>query len=92
MDATFRDMLAYVAELSGTFARTTRTGALELVWYEETGLTLTGANRFDFVPRDDSVQITGITATVDGVTYIAGGGVETEVYTEGGEDFETGDA
>lgn len=70
--STFRDILAYVAELSGTFARTTRAGALELVWYEESGLTLTGANRFDFVPRDDVIRITGITATVDGVTYIAG--------------------
>lgn len=72
VDSTFRDILAYVAELSGTFARTTRTGALELVWYEESGLTLTGANRFDFVPRDDVIQITGIIATMDGVTYIAG--------------------
>jgi hypothetical protein len=76
-DLTCRDMLGYVAELSGTFARATRTGKIELTWYTPSGLTLTGANRYNFVPRDDVVQITGVMATVTGadgqsVTYLAG--------------------
>ena len=75
-DLSFRDVLAYVATLSGTFSKTNRAGALELRWYSSTDLTLTPANRFDFKPREDFVQITGVLANVstDGetVTYLAG--------------------
>lgn len=71
-DYTLRDALGYVAELSGTFARMSRTGALELKWYEPTGIELGPANRFNFKPRDDEIRITGVIATVDNKTYIAG--------------------
>ena len=71
-DLTCRDVLGYVAELSGTFARATRAGKIELAWYSASGLALTGANRFNFVPRDDVVQITGVMATIDETTYLAG--------------------
>jgi hypothetical protein len=71
-DYTFRDMLGYVAELSGAFARMNRHGALELTWYKPTGLILTPTNRFNFKPRDDQIKITGIMATVDDTTYLAG--------------------
>lgn len=71
-DLTFRDVLGYVAELSGCFAKMNRLGALELKWYEPIDLTLTPANRFSFVPREDLVQIKGIMATIEGTTYLAG--------------------
>lgn len=71
-DLTFRDILSYVAELSGSFARCNRTGAAELAWYEPTGTTLTGANRFDFRPSDDLISIKGVMATVGDTTYLAG--------------------
>ena len=71
-DLTFRDVLGYVAELSGSFAKCNRNGALELKWYKPTGLILDSSNRFNFVPRDDKIQITGIMATVDDTTYLAG--------------------
>jgi len=76
-DYTLRDMLAFVAELSGTFARFNRLGALELVWYTNSGLTLTGANRFNFIPREDLVQIRGVSRTIvdntgEEITYLAG--------------------
>lgn len=71
-DLTCRDVLGYVAELSGTFARATRAGKVELTWYSPSGLTLTGANRYNFVPRDDVVQITGVMATIDEIPYLAG--------------------
>jgi len=71
-DLTFRDILSYVAELSGSFARCNRTGAVELAWYEPTGLTLAGANRFDFRPSDDLISIKGVMATVGDTTYLAG--------------------
>ena len=71
-DYTCRDILGYIAELSGTFARMNRHGALELTWYKPTGLILAPTNRFDFRPRDDKIRITGVIATVDDTTYIAG--------------------
>lgn len=71
-ELTLRDVLGYVAELSGTFARMSRTGALELTWFKPSGVTLSPSNRFDFIPRDDTVQIKGIMVTVDDTTYLAG--------------------
>ena len=78
-DLTFRDVLGYVAELSGSFAKCNRNGSLELRWYEPTGLVLDGSNRFNFTPRDDKIQITGIMATIEAEddieedgTYLAG--------------------
>ena len=82
-DLTLRDVLGYVAELSGTFAKCTRTGSVELRWYEPTDLELKPEDRYDFTPSDDVIQITGIVATVKGeeeeddVTYISG----SEGYT-----------
>ena len=71
-DLNFRDIIGYIAELSGTFAKCNRNGALELLWYTPTGLTLDPSNRFDFKPSDDVVQIKGIMATVEDTTYLAG--------------------
>lgn len=75
-DLTLRDMLSYVAELAGCFARFNRTGALELTWYSSSGLTLTGANRFNFKPREELINIRGVAVTVkvDGeeTMYLAG--------------------
>lgn len=71
-DLTLRDVLAYVAALAGRFARCSRTGALELAWYEPSGLELGPMNRFNFRPKDFTVQIKGVMATVDDVTYLAG--------------------
>lgn len=71
-DLTFRDIIGYVAELSGTFAKCNRNGASELSWYKSTGLILDPSNRFDFKPSDDSVQIKGIMATVEDTTYLTG--------------------
>ena len=71
-DLTFRDVVGYVAELAGCFAKCNRHGALELRWYEQTDIELDPANRFNFKPSDDVIQIKGIMATVDGTTYLAG--------------------
>lgn len=76
-DYTFRDIIGCVAELAGCFAKINRLGALEIKWYTPTGLTLGPANRFDFKPREDLVQIKGIMATAtdengEEVTYLTG--------------------
>ncbi len=71
-DLTFRDIIGYIAEVSGTFAKCNRNGALELRWYTPTNITLGPANRFDFKTSDDLVQIKGVMATVEDTTYLAG--------------------
>lgn len=71
-DLTFRDVLGYVAELAGCFAKINRAGALEIKWYEESGLELGPRNRFDFKVKNYTVQIKGVMATVDNATYLAG--------------------
>lgn len=71
-DYSLRDILGFVAELSGSFARCNRNGALELAWYEDVGLTLDGNNRFDFKPREDLIQIKGVKFETEDTVYIAG--------------------
>ncbi|HHX59372.1 MAG TPA: hypothetical protein GX707_01340, partial [Epulopiscium sp.] len=71
-ELTLRDVLGYVAELAGCFARCNRNGALELTWYKPTGLEIGPANRFSFKPSDDEVRIKGIMATVGDTIYLAG--------------------
>lgn len=71
-DYTFRDIIGYVAELAGCFAKCNRDGALELKWYEETGIRLEPSNRFNFKPSDDLVKIGGVMAEIDDTIYVAG--------------------
>ncbi|HZJ99354.1 MAG TPA: hypothetical protein VFC79_05085, partial [Tissierellaceae bacterium] len=71
-ELTFRDVLGYVAELSGTFAKCNRSGRLELKWYEPTDLVIEPSIRYDFTPSDDVVQIKGIMASTEDTTYLAG--------------------
>lgn len=71
-DLTLRDILGYVAELSGTFAKINREGSLELKWYADSGITLGSGNRFNFKPSDDEVRIKGIMAIIEETKYIIG--------------------
>lgn len=72
-DYTLRDMLSAVAALSGTFARFSRTGALELEWYNtEINETYTGANRFNFISREDLISISGVSYEDEDTIYLAG--------------------
>lgn len=71
-DLTLRDVLGYVAELAGCFAKCNRHGAIELRWYEETDLIIKPNNRSNFKHNDDLIQIKGVMATVENKTYLAG--------------------
>lgn len=78
-DLSLRSILGYVAELSGTFAKVNRNGALELRWYEQTDLNIEPSNRFKLELSDDIVQIKGILVRVkeneddeDEVVYLTG--------------------
>lgn len=71
-DLTFRDIIGYVAELAGCFAKCNRNGALELKWYEQTNIELGPMNRFNFKPSDDTVKITGVMYATEDTVYLAG--------------------
>jgi hypothetical protein len=74
---SFRDIIRFVAELSGTFARMNRLGALELKWYEPTGITIGPENRENLKVGDGILQIKGVMATKEDKTYLVG----TDEYT-----------
>ena len=57
---SYRDILSYVAQLSGTFAKTTRSGDIELKWYTPTDIVIEPKNRFHLEVSDEEVNITGI--------------------------------
>ena len=65
-DYTFRDILGYVAELSGTFSKFNRSGQLELSWYKDSTLSFTPHNRYNLKVSDEVVKITGIMYVEDG--------------------------
>ena len=59
-DLSCRDILGFVAQLSGSFAKITRDGKVALKWYEPTDLELGPMNRFEFKPSDEEIAITGV--------------------------------
>lgn len=60
-DATYRQVLQAVAELSGTFAQMHRNGGLELKWYEDQSqYEITPNERFAFNQDDFIASIPGI--------------------------------
>lgn len=72
-DHTFRDIIGFVAQLAGCFARCNRVnGALELAWYEPTDVEIGPMNRFNFKPSDNTVQITGVMYETEDTIYLAG--------------------
>lgn len=78
-DLSIRDILGFVAELSGKFAKVDRLGSLELVWYESTDIEINPDNRFSLELSDEVVQIKGVMVEVEGegseeegVIYLAG--------------------
>lgn len=78
-DLTLRDVLSYVAEISGSYARFNRLGSLELGWYDNNSITVTPDHRSNLVAKKHQIQITGISKTIKGegeeeedATYLSG--------------------
>lgn len=80
-DVTLRNILGYVAELSGGFAKFNRLGTLELKWYEETGVEITPDQRSNLDVSDFEINITGVSITVPETKTIVSE-VEGEIVTE----------
>jgi len=71
-NATYRDILAWVCELSGTFAYINKNNGLELRWYTPSGEVYDGNNRFSIKVKNYSVNVTGIKYETDDAIYLAG--------------------
>lgn len=70
---SYRDILAWVAELSGTFAHINRSNGLELKWYGSTSVeSYDGNHRFDYKVNEHTVQITGISYSTEDTVYLTG--------------------
>lgn len=61
---TYRDVLKWIAEIAGSYARMTRNGALELAWFQTADVNLTAGQYFPdtekaeyTVPRITGVQV-----------------------------------
>lgn len=54
-DATAREVLGWIAQAACSYARFSRTYALELVWFSETDRVLTAANYSEFTPCEYEV-------------------------------------
>ena len=59
-DFTLRNIVGFIAEISGSFAKFDRTGRLHMKWYEDTDKVITKHQRSEFKQSDFEVQITGV--------------------------------
>ena len=75
---TYRQLLQWCAQLTGTCAFMDGSGQLVLKWYEQTGVTITASERYSSDMLENDITITGFTCdTSDGAKYLAG----TNEYT-----------
>lgn len=70
---TYRDLLSYICEITGTNAYFDWDGELVLGWYSSSSaVTLTPANRYDSDTSEQAVAITGVKIVVGEEEYVAG--------------------
>ena len=75
---TYRQLLQWCAQLTGTCAFMDGRGRLVLKWYEQTGVTITASERYSSDMLENDITITGFTCDDGkGNTYLSG----TEDYT-----------
>ena len=70
---TYRQLLQWCAQLTGTCAFMDGTGRLVLKWYEQTGVTITASERYSSDMLENDITITGLTCDDGkGNTYLSG--------------------
>lgn len=79
---TCREILSYVAQLAGCFARCNTAGAVEIRWYEEP----TDGDLYDVGERASSIACNLADTTITGVQIQGNDGAKT-VYTSGTDGF-----
>ena len=70
---TYRQLLQWCAQLTGTCAFMDGSGRLVLKWYEQTGVTVTASERYSSDMLENDITITGFTCDDGkGNTYLSG--------------------
>ena len=70
---TYRQLLQWCAQLTGTCAFMDGIGRLVLKWYEQTGVTITASERYSSDMLENDITITGFTCDDGkGNTYLSG--------------------
>ena len=70
---TYRQILQWCAQLTGTCAFMDGSGRLVLKWYEQTGVTITASERYSSDMLENDITITGFTCDDGkGNTYLSG--------------------
>ena len=70
---TYRQLLQWCAQLTGTCAFMDGSGSLVLKWYEQTGVTITASERYSSDMLENDITITGFTCDDGkGNTYLSG--------------------
>lgn len=70
---TYRQLLQWCAQLTGTCAFMDGSGSLVLKWYEQTGVTITASERYASDMLENDITITGFTCDDGkGNTYLSG--------------------
>ncbi|MGN0558380.1 MAG: hypothetical protein ACI4IS_02900 [Acutalibacteraceae bacterium] len=76
-DLTYRQLLSYMGQITGTCAFIDWDGRLRLKWYEETNTEINLSNRFDSDLQEKKITITGIEVSDGENVYLKG----TDGYT-----------
>lgn len=71
-DLTYRQLLSWIAELTGTCGFIDWDGHLILKWYEPTDTTLTVRERFDSDLEENAVVITGVQVVTEEEIFLEG--------------------
>ncbi len=69
---TYRQLLSWIAELTGTCGFIDWDGHLILKWYSETDTTIDLKNRFNSDLEESNVEIAGVQIVTEDETYLAG--------------------
>ena len=70
---TYRQLLQWCAQLTGTCAFMDGSGRLALKWYEQTGVTITASERYSSDMLENDITITGFTCDDgNGNVYLSG--------------------
>lgn len=71
-DLTYRQLLSWIAELTGTCGFIDWDGHLILKWYSSTDTVIDLKNRFNSDLEENAVEITGVQVIADEETYLVG--------------------
>lgn len=71
-DLTYRQLLSWIAELTGTCGFIDWYGILILKWYEQTDTTLTVRERFNSDLDENAIVITGVQVVTDEEVFLEG--------------------